>query len=204
MNGPLSRVPRCTCPISCSAPPRDRDVCISVPVWCVVGCGRGALWDFRYWSIGPWHSILLLVLTNKCCQVVLSCKCQMMGQINPAGFQSPMCMFYVYVIVGIKYFWLDMTMGIRILVIRHLDNESGSWTSCGSNSRNVTTEFTLNRPFVNSPMNHHSVTSQGGWESWSSSDAGKATWFIMAKPMFQACVHHRDHWVPKPCICGFS
>ena len=30
----------------------------------------------------------------------------MMGQINPAGFQSPMCMFYVYVIVEIKYFWL--------------------------------------------------------------------------------------------------
>ena len=23
----------------------------------------------------------------------------MMGQINPAGFQFPMCMFYVYVIV---------------------------------------------------------------------------------------------------------
>ena len=33
----------------------------------------------------------------------------MMGQINPAGFQSPMYMFYVYVIVEIKYFWLDLT-----------------------------------------------------------------------------------------------
>ena len=62
----------------------------------------------------------------------------------------------------------------------------------------------FNRPFANSPMNHHSVTSQGGRESWSSSDAGKATWFIMAKHMFKACVHHRDHWVPKPCICGFT
>ena len=30
----------------------------------------------------------------------------MMGQISPAGFQSPMCMFYVHVIVEIKYFWL--------------------------------------------------------------------------------------------------
>ena len=30
----------------------------------------------------------------------------MMGQINQAGFQSPMCMFYVYVIMEIKYFWL--------------------------------------------------------------------------------------------------
>ena len=43
---------------------------------------------------------------HKVCQIVLSCKCQMMGQINPEGFQSPMCMFYVYVIVEIKYFWL--------------------------------------------------------------------------------------------------
>ena len=34
----------------------------------------------------------------------------MMGQINPAGFQSPMCMFYVYVIVEIKYFWLDFDL----------------------------------------------------------------------------------------------
>ena len=55
-------VPRCTWPISCSAPLWSRDVFISVPVWCVAGCGRCALWDFRDWSIGPWHSILLLVL----------------------------------------------------------------------------------------------------------------------------------------------
>ena len=33
-----------------------------------------------------------------------------MGQINPAGFQSPMCMFHVYVIVEIKYFWLWLWM----------------------------------------------------------------------------------------------
>ena len=29
----------------------------------------------------------------------------MMGQINPAGFQSPMCMFYVNVIVEINTFY---------------------------------------------------------------------------------------------------
>ena len=38
----------------------------------------------------------------------------MMGQINPAGFQSPMCMFYVYVIVEIKYFWLWLDFDLFI------------------------------------------------------------------------------------------
>ena len=33
----------------------------------------------------------------------------MMGQIHPAEFQSPMCMFYVYEIVEMKYFWVDLT-----------------------------------------------------------------------------------------------
>ena len=31
------------------------------------------------------------------------------GQINPAGFQSLKCMYYIHVIMIIKWFWLDLT-----------------------------------------------------------------------------------------------
>ena len=104
MNGPLSRVPRCTCPISCSAPPRGRDVYISVPVWYAVECGRGALWDFRDLSIDPWHSIVLLVLIDMCypnIKVVNYHVSVKWWDKKP----SRLCMLYVYVIVKLKYFW---------------------------------------------------------------------------------------------------
>ena len=61
----------------------------------------------------------------------------------------------------------------------------------------------LNTTFAIYSMKHHCVMSQGGWGSWRSSDAEKATWFLMAVNLFQACVHHRVHWVPKPCMCWF-
>ena len=53
-----------------------------------------------------WPPVNLTPNYAKCCQVAVPCNCQMMGQINPAGFQSPMCMFYVYVTVEIKYCWV--------------------------------------------------------------------------------------------------
>ena len=62
----------------------------------------------------------------------------------------------------------------------------------------------FNRPFATLPIIQFWASFWGWRECWSSSDAGKATWFIMAMHMFQACVHHTDHWVPNPCTCGFS
>ena len=89
---------------------------------CVVRCG---VWEgfsrLVYWPI-TLHFVSCP--TNKCfpsikgCQVVLSCTCQMMGQINPAGFQSPMYMFYVYVIVEMKYFWLWLWLWFANLIVR--------------------------------------------------------------------------------------
>ena len=57
------------------------------------------------------HNIpfVLFVFTNKCYFSNLSCNSQIVKQINPAGLQSPMCMFYDYVTVGKEYIlqWLD-------------------------------------------------------------------------------------------------
>ena len=50
-NGLISEIPQCTCPISHNAPLWNRNVRISVPMWCIVGYGTGALWDFWIWSI---------------------------------------------------------------------------------------------------------------------------------------------------------
>ena len=47
----------------------------------------------------------------------------MMGQINTAGFQSPAFMFHVYVIVEIKYFWLDLNIWIPQMMNR-IDQQS--------------------------------------------------------------------------------
>ena len=40
-----SQIPQCTCPISHNTPLWNRNVHISVPMWCTVGYGTGALWD---------------------------------------------------------------------------------------------------------------------------------------------------------------
>ena len=44
-NWPISQIPQCTCPTSHNAPLWNRNVHISVPKWCIVGYGTGALWD---------------------------------------------------------------------------------------------------------------------------------------------------------------
>ena len=44
-NRPNSQIPQCTCLTSHNAPLWNRNVQISVPKWCIVGCGTGTLWD---------------------------------------------------------------------------------------------------------------------------------------------------------------
>ena len=56
----------------------------------------------------------------------------------------------------------------------------------------------VDKPFVTLPIIQFCVSFCGQWESWSSLDAGKATWFIMTMHMFWAYVHHRLNWVPSP------
>ena len=49
----------------------------------------------------------LFFFTNKCYPThVLPCMSQNTGQINPAGFQSLKWMYYIHVIMIIKWFWL--------------------------------------------------------------------------------------------------
>ena len=45
----------------------------------------------------------------------------MMGQINPVGFQFPMCVFYVYVIVEIKYFCFWLWQNYNNDTVSHID-----------------------------------------------------------------------------------
>ena len=47
----------------------------------------------------------LQVLEHRGCHV-LPCMSRNTGQINPAGFQSLKCMYYIHVIMIIKWFWL--------------------------------------------------------------------------------------------------
>ena len=49
-NCPILQIPQCTCPISYNTPYWNRNVHISVPKWCIVGYGTGALWDLWGWS----------------------------------------------------------------------------------------------------------------------------------------------------------
>ena len=46
-------IPQCTCPLSHNTPSWNRNVniYISVPAWCIVGYGTGALWDLWDWSV---------------------------------------------------------------------------------------------------------------------------------------------------------
>ena len=46
----IALILQCTCPISHNAPLWNRNVHISVPKWCIVGYGTGALWDLWIWS----------------------------------------------------------------------------------------------------------------------------------------------------------
>ena len=61
-----------------------------------------------------------------------------------------------------------------------------------------------NRPFATIPRIQFCASFWGWRESWSSTDAGKATWIIMAMHVFEACVHHRLNWVLSPYTYGFS
>ena len=61
-----------------------------------------------------------------------------------------------------------------------------------------------NRPFATIPRIQFCASFWGWRESWSSTDAGKATWIIMAMHVFKACVHHRLNWVLSPYTYGFS
>ena len=45
----ISQIPQCTCLISHNAPHWNRNEHISVPMWCIVGYGTGALWDLGHW-----------------------------------------------------------------------------------------------------------------------------------------------------------
>ena len=62
----------------------------------------------------------------------------------------------------------------------------------------------VNRPFATIPRIQFCASFWGWRESWSSTDAGKATWIIMAMHVFEACVHHRLNWVLSPYTNGFS
>ena len=67
---------------------------------------------FFFWHCGYLEShicwIQQLLLQYKGCQVLL-CTSRNTGQINPTGFQSLKYMYYIHVIMIIKWFWLDLT-----------------------------------------------------------------------------------------------
>ena len=56
----------------------------------------------------------------------------------------------------------------------------------------------MNTPFATIPRSQFCASFWGWREIWSSTDAGKATWIIMAMHVFEACVHHRLNWVLSP------
>ena len=48
---PILQIPQCICPISRNAPHWNGNVPTSVPKWCIIGYGIGALWDLWDWFI---------------------------------------------------------------------------------------------------------------------------------------------------------
>ena len=52
-NGPISQIPKCAWPVFHKTLHWNRNVHISVPVWCIVavGYGTGVLWDLWDWNI---------------------------------------------------------------------------------------------------------------------------------------------------------
>ena len=67
---------------------------------------------FFFWHCGYLEShicwIQQLLLQHKGCHALL-CTSRNTGQINPTGFQSLKYMYYIHVIMIIKWFWLDLT-----------------------------------------------------------------------------------------------
>ena len=72
------------------------------------------------------------------------------------------------------------------------------WVPCGYFERQNAWAPRGNRPFATLPTIQFCAPFWGWRESWSSTDAGKTTWIIMAMHMFEACVHHWLEWEPSP------
>ena len=107
---------------------------------------------------------------------------------------------HFHALLGLRNFLhIHVCTSVHFLDLKQISNGSihallcTSWTLklCWYSDR-------LNRPFATIPRIQFCASFRGWRESWGSTDAGKATWIIMAMHVFEVCEHHRLNWVLSP------